>query len=39
MTMKPSGSGALSAGQTTSFGFTVQHGGNWTWPSVTCSAS
>ncbi|MDQ0373416.1 endo-1,4-beta-xylanase [Cellulomonas humilata] len=39
MTMRPSGSGALSAGQTTSFGFTVQHGGNWTWPSVTCSAS
>ncbi|WP_218051623.1 endo-1,4-beta-xylanase, partial [Cellulomonas algicola] len=39
MTMRPSGSGALSAGQTTSFGFTVQHGGNWTWPSITCSAS
>ncbi|WP_186814892.1 endo-1,4-beta-xylanase, partial [Cellulomonas terrae] len=39
MTMRPNGSGALSAGQTTSFGFTVQHGGNWTWPSVTCSAS
>ncbi|KQR16575.1 endo-1,4-beta-xylanase [Cellulomonas sp. Leaf334] len=39
MTMRPSGSGALSAGQTTSFGFTVQHGGNWAWPSVTCSAS
>ncbi|KQY46216.1 endo-1,4-beta-xylanase [Cellulomonas sp. Root137] len=39
MTMRPSGSGALSAGQTTSFGFTVQHGGNWTWPSLTCTAS
>ncbi|WP_315092943.1 endo-1,4-beta-xylanase [uncultured Cellulomonas sp.] len=39
MTMRPSGSGALAAGQSTSFGFTVQHGGNWTWPSVTCSAS
>lgn len=39
MTMRPNGSGALSAGQTTSFGFTVQHGGTWTWPSVTCTAS
>ncbi|WP_421735852.1 endo-1,4-beta-xylanase [Cellulomonas sp.] len=39
MTMRPSGSGAISAGQTTSFGFTVQHGGNWTWPSLTCTAS
>jgi len=39
MVMKPSGSGALSAGQTVSFGFTVQHGGNWTWPGVTCTAS
>jgi endo-1,4-beta-xylanase len=39
MTMRPSGSGALASGQTTSFGFTVQHNGNWTWPSVTCSAS
>jgi endo-1,4-beta-xylanase len=39
MTMRPNGSGALAAGQTTSFGFTVQHGGNWTWPSVTCAAS
>nr|AAZ76373.1 beta 1,4-xylanase [Cellulomonas fimi ATCC 484] len=39
MTMRPSGSGALAAGQSTSFGFTVQHNGNWTWPSVTCAAS
>ncbi|WP_163274570.1 endo-1,4-beta-xylanase [Cellulomonas iranensis] len=39
MTMRPSGSGALAAGQTVSFGFTVQHNGNWTWPTLTCSAS
>ncbi|MBO3094067.1 endo-1,4-beta-xylanase [Cellulomonas dongxiuzhuiae] len=39
MTMRPNGSGALANGQTASFGFTVQHGGNWTWPTVTCSAS
>jgi endo-1,4-beta-xylanase len=39
MTMRPSGSGALAAGQTTSFGFTVMHGGNWTWPSISCTAS
>ncbi|MBO3089227.1 endo-1,4-beta-xylanase [Cellulomonas dongxiuzhuiae] len=39
MTMRPSGSGALANGQTASFGFTVQHGGNWTWPTVSCSAS
>ncbi|MCC2335811.1 endo-1,4-beta-xylanase [Cellulomonas wangsupingiae] len=39
MTMRPSGSGALANGQTASFGFTVQHGGNWTWPAVSCSAS
>ncbi|MBT0993440.1 endo-1,4-beta-xylanase [Cellulomonas sp. DKR-3] len=39
MTMRPSGSGALASGQSTSFGFTVMHNGNWTWPSVTCSAS
>ncbi|GIG22979.1 hypothetical protein Cch01nite_37030 [Cellulomonas chitinilytica] len=39
MVMRPSNGGSLSAGQTTSFGFTVQHGGNWTWPSLSCSAS
>jgi len=39
MTMRPSGNGSLAAGQTTSFGFTVSHGGNWTWPTVSCSAS
>ncbi|MBO3094994.1 endo-1,4-beta-xylanase [Cellulomonas dongxiuzhuiae] len=39
MTMRPNGNGALANGQTASFGFTVQHGGNWTWPTVSCSAS
>jgi len=39
MIMKPNGNGVLSAGQTVSFGFTVLHGGNWTWPGVTCTAS
>ncbi|WP_258723344.1 endo-1,4-beta-xylanase [Cellulomonas sp. NS3] len=39
MTMRPAGNGTLAAGQTTSFGFTVMHGGDWTWPRVTCSAS
>ncbi|GIE36182.1 hypothetical protein Ait01nite_092270 [Actinoplanes italicus] len=29
MTARPNGSG-------NSFGFTVQHGGNWTWPALTC---
>ncbi len=39
MTMRPSGGGALAAGQTATFGFTVMHGGTWTWPTVSCSAS
>ncbi|MEU2201599.1 endo-1,4-beta-xylanase [Isoptericola sp. NPDC019482] len=39
MTMRPAANGTLSAGQTTSFGFTVMHGGDWTWPTVSCSAS
>ncbi|MBD7917802.1 endo-1,4-beta-xylanase [Cellulomonas sp. Sa3CUA2] len=39
MVMRPSGSGALANGQTAAFGFTVQHGGTWTWPTVSCSAS
>ena len=39
MTMRPAGNGTLAAGQSTSFGFTVMHGGDWTWPKVTCSAS
>jgi endo-1,4-beta-xylanase len=29
MTARPNGAG-------NTFGFTVQHGGNWTWPSLTC---
>ncbi|ADG76403.1 Endo-1,4-beta-xylanase [Cellulomonas flavigena DSM 20109] len=33
------GNGGLANGQTTTFGFTVQHGGNWTWPTVSCTAS
>ncbi|HSK97617.1 MAG TPA: cellulose binding domain-containing protein, partial [Euzebyales bacterium] len=39
MTMRPGGgsTGTLAGGQSTSFGFTVMHGGDWTWPSVTCS--
>ncbi|KGM09498.1 endo-1,4-beta-xylanase [Cellulomonas bogoriensis] len=37
MTMRPNGNGNLRAGQEVSFGFTVRHGGDWTWPRVTCS--
>lgn len=37
LTMRPAGNGTLAAGQTTSFGFTVQHGGQWAWPAVACS--
>ncbi|BAL86200.1 putative polysaccharide deacetylase [Actinoplanes missouriensis 431] len=32
MTARPNGSG-------NTFGFTVMHGGNWTWPSLTCAAT
>lgn len=35
--MRPQGNGYLAPGASTSFGFTVQHGGNWTWPSVNCT--
>ncbi|MFC5057550.1 endo-1,4-beta-xylanase, partial [Saccharothrix xinjiangensis] len=31
MTARPNGNG-------NSFGFTIQHGGNWNWPSLTCRA-
>ena len=31
--------GGLGSGQSTTFGFTVNHGGNWTWPQISCSAS
>ena len=37
MVMRPQGNGYLAPGASTSFGFTVQHGGNWSWPSVSCS--
>jgi endo-1,4-beta-xylanase len=36
MVMRPAGNGYLAPGQSTSFGFTVMHGGNWTWPTVNC---
>ncbi|WP_229787764.1 endo-1,4-beta-xylanase [Actinokineospora fastidiosa] len=32
MTARPNGNG-------NAFGFTVMHGGNWTWPSLTCRAA
>ena len=32
MTARPNGAG-------NTFGFTVQHGGDWTWPSLTCRAA
>ncbi len=31
--------GSLANGQSTTFGFTVNHGGNWSWPQISCSAS
>ncbi|MDT0323602.1 cellulose binding domain-containing protein [Streptomyces millisiae] len=34
MTMRPNGNGALSAGGSTSFGFTVMANGNWTAPTL-----
>ena len=37
MVMRPAGNGYLEPGASTSFGFTVMHGGNWTWPQVGCS--
>ncbi|UYQ65201.1 endo-1,4-beta-xylanase [Streptomyces peucetius] len=40
MTMRPNGNGALAAGSSTSFGFTVMANGNWNAPSVgACTAS
>ncbi|MDK1473914.1 endo-1,4-beta-xylanase [Streptomyces sp. 549] len=40
MTMRPSGNGSLSAGASTSFGFTVMANNNWTAPSIgACSVS
>ncbi|MFC7532551.1 endo-1,4-beta-xylanase [Actinoplanes sp. GCM10030250] len=32
MTARPNGSG-------NTFGFTIQHGGNWAWPTLTCGAA
>ncbi|GAA2446758.1 endo-1,4-beta-xylanase [Streptomyces macrosporus] len=40
MTMRPNGNGTLSAGSSTSFGFTVMANGNWTAPRLgACTAS
>ena len=40
MTMQPAGNGQLSAGASTSFGFTVMTNGNWTAPTLgSCTAS
>ncbi|MGW7360768.1 hypothetical protein ACWGI0_30115 [Streptomyces sp. NPDC054802] len=40
MTMRPNGNGNLTAGSSTSFGFTVMANGNWNAPSVgSCTAS
>jgi endo-1,4-beta-xylanase len=40
MTMRPNGNGSLSAGASTSFGFTVMANGNWSAPRLgSCTAS
>jgi endo-1,4-beta-xylanase len=40
MTMRPNGNGALAAGASTTFGFTVMANGNWTTPRLgACTAS
>jgi endo-1,4-beta-xylanase len=40
MTMRPNGNGALAAGASTSFGFTVMANGNWSTPQIgACTAS
>lgn len=36
MTVRPSGNGNVPAGGSTTFGFTVMTGGNWTAPTVSC---